>query len=78
MAHRGPGRGHPERDQGPQSLFDRSATVGVLVGLSFPTFVLGELLLLIIYLPLNEHGIHWINTGYAARSARASSPGWGT
>jgi peptide/nickel transport system permease protein len=48
-----------------RSLFDRSATVGVLIGLSFPTFVLGEILLLIIYLPLNEHGFHWINTGYA-------------
>lgn len=51
-----------------RSLFDRSATVGVLIGLSFPTFVLGELLLLIIYLPLNEHGYHWINTGYAPLS----------
>jgi peptide/nickel transport system permease protein len=47
-----------------RSLFDRSATVGVLIGLSFPTFVVGELLLLIIYLPLNEHGFHWIQTGY--------------
>ncbi len=51
-----------------RSLFDRSATVGVLVGLSFPTFVLGELLLLLVYLPLNEHGFHWINTGYASIS----------
>ncbi len=51
-----------------RSLFDRSATVGVLIGLSFPTFVLGELLLLIVYLPLNEHGFHWINTGYAPLS----------
>jgi peptide/nickel transport system permease protein len=51
-----------------RSLFDRSATVGVLIGLSFPTFVLGELLLLIVYLPLNEHGYHWIETGYASIS----------
>jgi peptide/nickel transport system permease protein len=51
-----------------RSLFDRSATVGVLIGLSFPTFVLGEVLLLIVYLPLNEHGFHWINTGYAPLS----------
>jgi len=51
-----------------RSLFDRSATVGVLIGLSFPTFVLGELLLLVVYLPLNEHGYHWINTGYAPLS----------
>lgn len=48
-----------------RSVFDRLATVGVLVGLSMPTFVLGEVLLLAIYLPLNEHGYHWINTGYA-------------
>ena len=32
--------------------------MGVLIGLSMPTFVLGELLLLVVYLPLNEHGIH--------------------
>jgi len=51
-----------------RSLFDRSATVGVLIGLSFPTFVLGELLLLVVYLPLNEHGYHWIETGYASIS----------
>jgi peptide/nickel transport system permease protein len=51
-----------------RSLFDRSATVGVLIGLSFPTFVLGELLLLIVYLPLSEHGFHWINTGYVSIS----------
>jgi peptide/nickel transport system permease protein len=49
-----------------RSLFDRSATVGVLVGLSMPTFVLGEILLLAIYLPLNENGYHWINTGYVS------------
>jgi peptide/nickel transport system permease protein len=47
-----------------RSLFDRMSTVGVLVGLSLPTFVLGEILLLIIYLPLNQNGYHWINTGY--------------
>jgi peptide/nickel transport system permease protein len=52
-----------------RSLFDRSATVGVLVGLSMPTFVLGEILLLAIYLPLNENGYHWINTGYVSISS---------
>jgi peptide/nickel transport system permease protein len=52
-----------------RSLFDRLATVGVLVGLSMPTFVLGEVLLLLIYLPLNEHGYHWINTGYVPLSS---------
>jgi peptide/nickel transport system permease protein len=52
-----------------RSLFDRLATVGVLVGLSMPTFVLGEILLLAIYLPLNEHGYHIVNTGYVGLSA---------
>jgi peptide/nickel transport system permease protein len=52
-----------------RSLFDRLATVGVLVGLSMPTFVLGEILLLAIYLPLNENGYHFINTGYVGLSS---------
>jgi peptide/nickel transport system permease protein len=47
-----------------RSLFDRTATVGVLVGLSLPVFVLGEVLLLVVYVPLNQNGYHWINTGY--------------
>jgi peptide/nickel transport system permease protein len=47
-----------------RSLFDRGATVGVLVGLSIPPFVLGEVLLLLIYVPLNQNGYHWITTGY--------------
>jgi peptide/nickel transport system permease protein len=51
-----------------RSIFDRVSTVGVLVGLSMPTFVLGEILLLIVYLPLNEHGYHWISTGYIGLS----------
>src|SRR5882724_5125810 len=50
-------------------LFDRFATVGVLVGLSMPTFVLGEVLLLAIYLPLNQNGYHFINTGYVGLSS---------
>ena len=52
-----------------RSLFDRLATVGVLVGLSMPTFVLGEILLLAIYLPLNENGYHLVNTGYVGLSS---------
>jgi len=40
-----------------RSLFDRVSTVGVLVGISMPVFVLGELLLLLVFLPLNQHGI---------------------
>jgi peptide/nickel transport system permease protein len=51
-----------------RGFFDRFATVGVLVGLSFPTFVLGELLLWLVYVPLNEHGFHWISTGYVPLS----------
>jgi peptide/nickel transport system permease protein len=51
-----------------RSLFDRTATVGVLAGISMPVFVLGELLILFIFLPLNEHGITWIQTGYAGLS----------
>lgn len=52
-----------------RSVFDRFSTVGVLAGISMPTFVLGELLLLFIYVPLNEHGIGFINTGYFGLSA---------
>jgi len=51
-----------------RSVFDRVSTVGVLAGISMPTFVLGELLLLFIYVPLNQHGFTWINTGYAGLS----------
>jgi peptide/nickel transport system permease protein len=49
----------------PRSLFDRVSTVGVLAGLSAPTFVLGELLIIVVFVPLNTHGFHWIQTGYA-------------
>ena len=45
----------------------------MLAGISMPTFVLGELLLAYIYVPLNTHGIGWINTGYAG----AVSQGFG-
>jgi peptide/nickel transport system permease protein len=48
-----------------RSLFDRFSNVAVLVGLSMPVFVIGELLILVVFLPLNEHGIRWIDTGYA-------------
>jgi len=47
-----------------RSLFDRTATVAVLIGLSMPTFVLGELLLRYVYLPANTHGATWITIGY--------------
>jgi peptide/nickel transport system permease protein len=51
-----------------RSLFDRVSNVGVLIGLSMPTFVIGELLILYIFVPLNEHGIKFIDTGYAGPS----------
>src|SRR5450631_355437 len=52
-----------------RSLFDRVSTVGVLVGISMPVFVLGELLLLLVFLPLNQHGITFIQDGYVGLSA---------
>jgi ABC-type dipeptide/oligopeptide/nickel transport system permease subunit len=57
-----------------RSLFDRVATVGVLAGLSLPTFVLGQLLLLGVFLQLNKHGFTWIQDGYA--SPAQSVPAW--
>jgi peptide/nickel transport system permease protein len=51
-----------------RSLFDRLSTVGVLVGLSMPTFVIGEFLLLIVFVPLNQHGFHWIQDQYVGPS----------
>lgn len=51
-----------------RSLFDRFSTVGVLIGLSLPTFVIGELLLLVVFLPLNQAGFTWISNGYAGLS----------
>ena len=52
----------------PRSLFDRSSTVAVLIGLSMPVFVIGELLILVVFVPLNQHGFTWIQTGYAGPS----------
>ena len=51
-----------------RSAFDRVSTVGVLAGISMPTFVLGELLILFVFLPLNQHGVTWIQTGYKGLS----------
>jgi peptide/nickel transport system permease protein len=48
-----------------RSFFDRSTSTAVLVGLSMPTFVIGEMLILVVFQPLYSHGFHWINTGYA-------------
>ena len=48
-----------------RSAFDRTSNVLVLVGLSMPVFVIGELLILFVFVPLNKHGFTWIQTGYA-------------
>jgi peptide/nickel transport system permease protein len=48
-----------------RSLFDRSANVLVLIGLSMPVFVIGELLIWLVFQPLYSHGLTWINTGYS-------------
>ena len=47
-----------------RSLFDRLSNVAVLIGLSLPVFVIGEVLILVVFVPLNQHGITWIQTGY--------------
>ena len=39
--------------------------VGVLIGLSMPAFVIGELLIGYVFQPLYSHGFHFFNTGYA-------------
>jgi peptide/nickel transport system permease protein len=51
-----------------RSMFDRVSAVGVLIGLSLPTFVIGEFLLLVVFVPLNEHGFHWIQDQYVGIS----------
>jgi peptide/nickel transport system permease protein len=51
-----------------RSVFDRLSTVGVLIGLSMPTFVIGEFLLLVVFVPLNQHGFHWIQDQYVGPS----------
>ncbi len=57
-----------------RSLFDRIATVGVLAGVSAPVFVVGELLIVGVYLQLNNHGIGFIQTGYTP--VTQSFTGW--
>lgn len=48
-----------------RSFFDRAANVLVLIGLSMPVFVIGELLIWLVFQPLYSHGLTWINTGYS-------------
>ena len=47
-----------------RSAFDRVTTVAVLIGLSMPAFVVGELLIGFVFQPLYSHGFHFFNTGY--------------
>jgi peptide/nickel transport system permease protein len=47
-----------------RSLFDRIATVGVLAGVSAPVFVVGELLIVLVFVQLSDHGVTFITTGY--------------
>jgi len=51
-----------------RSTFDRVSSVGVLIGISLPTFVIGEFLLLIVFVPLNQHGFHWVQDQYSGPS----------
>jgi peptide/nickel transport system permease protein len=51
-----------------RSMFDRVSAVGVLIGISLPTFVIGEFLLLIVFVPLNQHGFHWVQDQYSGPS----------
>jgi peptide/nickel transport system permease protein len=57
-----------------RSLFDRVATVGVLAGVSAPVFVVGELLIVAVFVQLSAHGITFITTGYTPISQSFS--GW--
>jgi peptide/nickel transport system permease protein len=57
-----------------RSFFDRFATVGVLAGISAPTFVVGELLIIFVFVQLNDHGISFIQTGYIGITQSPS--GW--
>ncbi len=51
-----------------RSFFDRFSAVAVLIGLSLPTFVIGEFLLLVVFVPLNQHGFHWVQDQYSGPS----------
>src|SRR5258708_37796667 len=47
-----------------RSLLDRLTTTGVLIGYSMPTFVLGGLLLFLVFYELSNVGILWFQPGY--------------
>jgi len=56
-----------------RSLFDRIANVLVLIGLSMPVFVIGELLIWLVFQPLYSHGFTWVNTGYSGPTSGVGS-----
>ncbi|MGN6677669.1 MAG: ABC transporter permease [Streptosporangiaceae bacterium] len=58
----------------PRTFFDRASTMGVLAFVSAPTFVIGQLLILVVFVPLSQHGFTWITTGYTPFST--SIGGW--
>src|SRR5258708_27138936 len=47
-----------------RSLLDRVTTTGVLIGYSMPSFVLGGLLLFLVFVELSKVGILWFQPGY--------------
>ncbi|MGE5293005.1 MAG: ABC transporter permease [Micromonosporaceae bacterium] len=47
-----------------RSLLDRATTVFVLIGISMPTFVVGLLLLFVVYFQLAKHGFRDFAPGY--------------
>ncbi|HVV29733.1 MAG TPA: ABC transporter permease [Mycobacteriales bacterium] len=53
----------------PRSIRDRLATVFALAGLSIPTFVVGLVLLELLFYQLSVHGLHWFPpSGYVPLS----------
>ena len=57
----------------PRTLFDRASTMSVLAFVSAPTFVIGQLLILVVFVPLSQHGFTWITTGFNPISQGFSS-----
>ena len=47
----------PRAPRGRGELFDRLSNVAVLTACSLPVFVIGEVLILVVFVPLNQHGI---------------------
>jgi peptide/nickel transport system permease protein len=58
----------------PRSLLDRFLTVSALFFYSMPSFVLGLLLLELLYYQLSKHGLHWFPaSGYTSPSQSIGS-----